>query len=136
VGRKRQGPCSTIFQTTAGPATIAWPKLRGTDEAFAECPGEPGYRRIRPSVLVCDLKASLADALGAEDALFNKGLDSHERRSRTALSLEGPGSLRGEPRVAILGGSQLKMHDAARAEPVLAAWGITTGHPVLVGLDS
>jgi hypothetical protein len=29
------------------------------------------------------------------------------------------------------------MHPGARAEPVLAAWGITTaGKPVLVGLDA
>ena len=36
-----------------------------------------------------------------------------------------------------LDGSHFRMHDGARAEPVLAAWGITTeGRPVLVGLDS
>ena len=36
-----------------------------------------------------------------------------------------------------LDGSHFRMHDGARAEPVLAAWGITTeGRPVLVGLDA
>ena len=36
-----------------------------------------------------------------------------------------------------LAGSHFRMHDGARAEPVLAAWGITTeGRPVLVGLDT
>jgi hypothetical protein len=34
-------------------------------------------------------------------------------------------------------GSHFKMHAGTRAEPVLAAWGITTaGKPVLVGLDA
>jgi transposase-like protein len=36
-----------------------------------------------------------------------------------------------------LDGSHFKMHQGTRAEPVLAAWGITTaGKPVLVGLDA
>jgi transposase-like protein len=36
-----------------------------------------------------------------------------------------------------LDGSHFKMHAGARAEPVLAAWGITTaGKPVLVGLEA
>ncbi len=35
-----------------------------------------------------------------------------------------------------LDGSHFRYHDGARAEPVLAAWGITTeGRPVLVGLE-
>ena len=35
-----------------------------------------------------------------------------------------------------LDGSHFRMHESARAEPVLAAWGITTERrPVLVGLD-
>jgi hypothetical protein len=36
-----------------------------------------------------------------------------------------------------LDGSHFPTHEVARAEPVLAAWGIVTeGLPVLVGLDT
>jgi len=54
-------------------------------------------------------------------------LDTWKARDLTEVSLE----------YLFFDGSHVRMHDGARAEPVLAAWGITTeGCPVLVGLDS
>ena len=86
---------------------------------------------------VRDVEASLAEALGAEAALSKSTVsrvcgaikdefDTWKRRDLADVHLE----------YLFLDGSHFKMHDGARAEPVLAAWGMTTeGRPVLVGLE-
>jgi putative transposase len=87
---------------------------------------------------VRDVEASLADALGAEAALSKSTVsrvceaikdefDTWKTRDLSEVSLE----------YLFLDGSHFRMHEGARVEPVLAAWGITSeGRPVLVGLDS
>ena len=145
----RNGHCPTTIKTTAGPVTIDRPKLRGTDEAFASRLLGSGVCRTNAleslviagfvrGLSVRDVEASLADALGAEAALskstvsrvceaIKDELDRWKSRDLSEVSLE----------YLFLDGSHFRMHEGARAEPVLAAWGITTeGHPVLVGLDA
>lgn len=145
----RNGHCPTTIKTTAGPVTIDRPKLRGTDEAFASrllgigvCRTNALERLVIAGFVrglsVRDVEASLADALGAEAALSKSTVsriceaikdefDRWKSRDRSEVSLE----------YLFLDGSHFAMHDGARAEPVLAAWGMTTeGRPVLVGLDA
>jgi transposase-like protein len=76
----RNGYCDSTIKTTAGPVTVARPKLRGTTEAFAsqlfgksvtkfhalEALVIAGFVR---GLLVRDVENALADALGAEAAL-------------------------------------------------------------------
>ena len=144
----RNGHCPTTIKTTAGPVTIDRPKLRGTDEAFASRRLGVGVCRTNAleslviagfvrGLSVRDVEATLAEALGAEAALSKstvsrvceaiKGeFDAWKVRDLSDVHLE----------YLFLDGSHVKMHDGARAEPVLAAWGMTTeGRPVLVGLE-
>jgi putative transposase len=143
----RNGFCPTTIKTTAGPVTVARPKLRGTTEKFASRLFGAGVTRTiaLESLVIAgyvrglsdrDVEATLADALGAEAALSKSTVSRvceaiktefarWAERSLTDLALD----------YLFLDGSFFKMHEGARAEPVLAAWGITTaGAPVLVGL--
>jgi transposase-like protein len=123
------------------------PKLRGTTEKFASRLFGAGVTKTNAmeSLVIADyvrglsdrdVEATLADALGAE-ATLSKSTVSRvcqairsefarwAERSLTDLALD----------YLFLDGSFFRMHEGARAEPVLAAWGITTaGAPVLVGL--
>jgi transposase-like protein len=144
----RNGHCPTTIKTTAGPVTIDRPKLRGTDEVFAS--RLLGIGVVRTNALeslviagfvrglsVRDVEATLADALGAEAALSKSTVsrvceaikdefDTWRHRRLDDVHLE----------YLFLDGSHFRYHDGARAEPVLAAWGITTeGTPVLIGLE-
>jgi putative transposase len=85
---------------------------------------------------VRDVEAALAEALGPEAALGKSTVsricqaicdefDAWKTRDLSEIELE----------YLFLDGSHFRMHPGAPAEPVLAAWGITTqGSPVLVGL--
>jgi transposase-like protein len=135
----RNGHCPTTIKTTTGPVTIERPKLRGTDEAFAsrllgvgvcrtnalECLVIAGFVR---GLSVRDVEATLVEALGAEAALSKSTVsrvceaikdefDTWKKRDLADVHLE----------YLFLDGSHFRMHDGARAEPVLAAWGMTTG---------
>jgi len=145
----RNGHCPTTIKTTTGPVTIDRPKLRGTDEAFASRLLGVGVCRTNAleslviagfvrGLSVRDVEASLADALGPQAALSTSTVarvceaskeefDTLKARDLSEVSLE----------YLFVDGSHFRMHEGARAEPVLVAWGITTeGRPVLVGLDS
>ena len=144
----RNGHCPTTIKTTAGPITIERPKLRGTDEAFASRLLGIGVCRTNAleslviagfvrGLSVRDVEATLAEALGPEAALSKSTVsrvceaikdefDAWKKRDLSDIALE----------YLYLDGSHFRYHDGARAEPVLAAWGITTeGRPVLVGLE-
>ena len=134
----RNGPCPTTIKTTAGPVTIDRPKLRGTDEAFASRLLGVGVCRTNAleslviagfvrGLSVRDVEATLADALGAEAALSKSTVsriceaikdefDAWKFRDLSEISLE----------YLYLDGSHFRMHEGSRAEPVLAAWGITS----------
>src|SRR5690606_40888522 len=85
---------------------------------------------------VRDVEGALADALGPEAALSKSTVsticqaivaeyDAWCRRDLSGVELD----------YLFLDASHFKMHDGQRAEPILAAWGITTaGKPVFVGL--
>ena len=83
-----------------------------------------------------DVEATLGDALGAEAALSRSTVSRVCEAIKTEFSTWAERSLADvELDYLFADGSFFKMHDGARAEPVLAAWGITTaGAPVLVGL--
>jgi transposase-like protein len=144
----RNGHCPTTIKTTAGPVTVDRPKLRATDEAFASRLLGVGVCRTNAleslviagfvrGLSVRDVEATLADALGAEAALSKSTVsrvceaikDEFDRwrvRDLSDISLE----------YLFLDGSHFRMHEGSRAEPVLAAWGITSeGRPVLIGLE-
>jgi putative transposase len=85
---------------------------------------------------VRDVEATLADALGPEAALSKSTVsrvceaivaefEAWRGRDLSELELDD----------LYLDAAHFKMHEGARAEPVLAAWGIdTAGAPVFVGL--
>jgi transposase-like protein len=145
----RNGYCPTTVKTTAGPVTVERPKLRGTQDKFVsrlfgtavtktnalETLVIAGFVR---GLSVRDVEAALADALGPQAALSKSTVsrvcqairdefDAWRTRRLDEVELD----------YLFLDGSHFKMHAGSRAEPVLAAWGITTaGKPVLVGLDA
>jgi transposase-like protein len=143
----RNGYSPATIKTTAGPVTVARPKLRGTTGAFAsklfgttvtrsnalESLVIAGFVR---GLSVRDVENTLADALGAEAAL------SKSTVSRVCQAIGGQfETWRTRPLDGVvldylfLDASMFKMHPGARAEPVLAAWGIDTeGKPVFVAL--
>jgi putative transposase len=143
----RNGYCPTTIKTTAGPVTIDRPKLRGTTERFASRLFGAGVTKTNAleslviagfvrGLSVRDVEATLADALGAEAALSKSTVsrvceaikDEFDRWSARRLDEV-------ELDYLFLDGSCFRMHPGARAEPVLAAWGITTeGKPVFLGL--
>jgi putative transposase len=143
----RNGYCPATVKTTAGPVTVARPKLRGTTEAFAsrlfgksitksnalESLVIAGFVR---GLSVRDVENTLADALGAEAALSKSTVSricqaiGDEFTAWASRRLDGL-----QLDYLFLDASMFKMHPGARAEPVLAAWGITTdGAPVFVAL--
>ena len=143
----RNGHCPTTVKTTTGPVTVQRPKLRGTTERFAsrlfgqavtktnalESLTIAGFVR---GLSVRDVEATLADALGSEAAL------SKSTVSRVCVAIKAEFDAWSQRRLddleldyLFLDASFFKMHAGARAEPVLAAWGITTeGKPVFVAL--
>ena len=143
----RNGFCESTIKTTAGPVTVARPKLRGTTEAFAstlfgtsvtksdelESLVIAGFVR---GLSVRDVEDTLADALGAEAAL-SKSTVSRVCRAIgdefTQWSARRLDEL--ELDYLFLDASMFKMHAGASAEPVLAAWGIASEGSGVRGLD-
>jgi putative transposase len=144
----RNGYHEISVKTTAGPVTLARPKLRGTTEAFASRLLGAGVSKSNAleslviagfvgGLSVRDVEATLAEALGAEAALSKSTVsrvcqaiaeqfEGWRTRRLDLLSLD----------YLFLDGSHFKMHPGSPAEPVLAAWGVTTdGKPALVALD-
>jgi transposase-like protein len=143
----RNGYCPTTVKTTAGAVTLDRPKMRGTDEQFASRLLGVGVCRTNAleslviagfirGLSVRDVEACLADALGSQAALskstvsriceaIKEEFEAWSKRDLSTLQLD----------YLFLDGSHFKFHPGANAEPVLAAFGVTTdGAPVLVGL--
>ena len=145
----RNGYCDITIKTTTGPVTLRRPKLRGTTEAFASRLLGTGVTKTHAleSLVIAgfvrglstrDVEATLAEALG-EDATVSRSTVSRicteiqaemtawQQRRLDELELD----------YLFLDASFFRYHVGAAAEPVLAAWGITTkGQPVFVGLDA
>src|SRR5262245_62106788 len=133
----RNGYREVTVKTTAGPVGLARPKLRGTSEAFAS--RLFGSRVTKTNALealviasfvrglsVRDVEATLADALGDQAAISKSTVSAicqaiKDEYQAWARRLE-------EVRLdyLFLDASFFRMHPGSPAEPVPAAWGITT----------
>jgi transposase-like protein len=134
-------------ETTAGPVQLARPKLRGTAGAFAS--RVSGSHVTKTNALetlvialfvrglpVRDVEAALAEALGDQAAISKSTVSvicgqvkdeygAWARRRLDGITLN----------YLFLDASFFRMHPGSPAEPVLAAWGITTGgKPAFIGL--
>jgi putative transposase len=143
----RNGYREVTVKTTAGPVALARPKLRGTTEAFAS--RLFGSHVTKTNALeslviasfvrglsVRDVEATLADALGDQAAVSKSTVSAicqaikDEYQAWAGRRLEEV-----TLDYLFLDASFFRMHPGSPAEPVLAAWGITTdGKPAFVGL--
>src|SRR6185436_6557594 len=134
----RNGYRPATVKTTAGPVTLERPKLRGTTAAFAS--RLFGKHVTKTNALeslviasfvrglsVRDVEATLADALGDQAAISKSTVsqvcqaikteyDTWARRPLDDVVLD----------YLFLDASFFRMHPGSPAEPILAAWGITT----------
>jgi transposase-like protein len=139
-------PPATV-KTTMGPVELQRPKLRETDERFCSRLFGDGVTRTNAlEALVIsgwvrglsdrDIEAALGEVLGTEAAL------SRSTVSRICQAIRDEFATWSARRLddvvldyLFLDASNFKMHPNSPAEPVLAAWGITTdGKPVFIGL--
>ena len=143
----RNGYRDVTVKSAAGPVTLSRPKLRGTTEAFAS--RLFGAHVTKTNALeslviasfvrglsVRDVEATLAEALGDQAAISKSTVsvvcqairDEYQawaRRRLDGITLD----------YLYLDASFFRMHPGSPAEPVLAAWGITTGgKPAFIGL--
>ncbi len=143
----RNGYREVTVKTTAGPVALARPKLRGTAEAFASRLFGAYVTKTNAleslviasfvrGLSVRDVEATLAEALGDQAAISKSTVsaicgqikDEYQawaRRRLDAVTID----------YLFLDASFFRMHPGSPAEPVLAAWGITTdGKPAFIGL--
>ena len=145
----RNGYREVRVKTTAGPVALSRPKLRGTTEVFASRLFGSYVTRTNAleslviasfvrGLSVRDVEAALAEALGDQAAVSKSTVSSicgqirEEYQAWTQRRLD-------EVRLdyLFLDASFFRMHPGSPAEPVLAAWGITTaGKPAFIGLAS
>jgi putative transposase len=143
----RNGYREVTVKTTAGAVQLARPKLRGTSEAFAS--RLFGSHVTRTNALeslviasfvrglsVRDVEAALAEALGDQAAVSKSTVSSicgqikEEYQAWAGRRLDEV-----TLDYLFLDASFFRMHPGSPAEPVLAAWGITTsGKPAFIGL--
>jgi putative transposase len=143
----RNGYREVTVKTTAGPVGLARPKLRGTSEAFAS--RLFGSHVTKTNALeslviasfvrglsVRDVEATLAEALGDQAAISKSTVSSICQAIKNEYGAWAQRRL-DEVRLdyLFLDASFFRMHPGSPAEPVLAAWGITTdGKPAFIGL--
>jgi putative transposase len=143
----RNGYREVTVKTTAGPVALSRPKLRGTTGAFAS--RLFGAHVTKTNALeslviasfvrglsVRDVEATLADALGDQAAISKSTVSvicqaiKDEYQAWAARRLDDV-----MLDYLFLDASFFRMHPGSPAEPVLAAWGITTeGKPAFIGL--
>jgi putative transposase len=143
----RNGYREVTVKTTAGPVALARPKLRGTSEAFASrLFGSYVTKTNALEALVIasfvrglsvrDVEATLAEALGDQAAISKSTVSAICARIKEEYEAWARRRL-DEVRLdyLFLDASFFRMHPGSPAEPVLAAWGITTdGKPAFIGL--
>ena len=143
----RNGYREVRVKTIAGPVALSRPKLRSTTEVFASrlFGGYVTKTNALESLVIAsfvrglsvrDVEAALAEALGDQAAVSKSTVSSicgqikEECQAWTQRRLD-------EVRLdyLFLDASFFRMHPGSPAEPVLAAWGITTaGMPAFIGL--
>jgi putative transposase len=143
----RNGYRPVTVKTTTGAVTLERPKLRGTTQAFASrLFGKHVTKTNALETLVIaafvrglsvrDVEATLAEALGDQAAISKSTVSEACKAIRAEYQTWARRRL---DEIALdylfLDASFFRMHPGSPAEPVLAAWGITTeGKPVFVGL--
>jgi transposase-like protein len=143
----RNGYRPVTVKSTAGSVQLQRPKLRGTTAAFAS--RLFGKHVTKTNALeslviasfvrglsVRDVEATLAEALGDQAAISKSTVSTVCQAIKTEYDAWAGRRL---DEVTLdylfLDASFFRMHPGSPAEPVLAAWGITTdGKPVFVGL--
>ena len=143
----RNGYREVTVKTTAGPVGLARPKLRGTTEAFASRLFGAYVTKTNAleslviasfvrGLSVRDVQATLAEALGDQAAVSKSTVSAicqaikDEYQAWALRRLDGV-----KLDYLFLDASFFRMHPGSPAEPVLAAWGITTdGKPAFIGL--
>jgi putative transposase len=143
----RNGYREVTVKSTAGPVALARPKLRGTSEAFAS--RLFGAHVTKTNALeslviasfvrglsVRDVEAALAEALGDQAAISKSTVSSVCQQITGEYGAWAGRRLDGITLdYLFLDASFFRMHPGSPAEPVLAAWGITTdGKPAFIGL--
>jgi putative transposase len=143
----RNGYREVTVKTTAGPVGLARPKLRGTTETFAS--RLFGAHVTKTNALeslviasfvrglsVRDVEAALAGALGDQAAISKSTVSSVCQQIKEEYQAWAQRRLDGITLdYLFLDASFFRMHPGSPAEPVLAAWGITTdGKPAFIGL--
>ncbi|MEB3068271.1 IS256 family transposase [[Mycobacterium] vasticus] len=143
----RNGYRATTVKTTTGPITLERPKLRGTTAAFASQLFDKHVTKTNAletlviasfvrGLSVRDVEATLAEVLGDQAAISKSTVSEVCKAIRTEYQAWAQRRL-GDITLdyLFLDASFFRMHQGSPAEPVLAAWGITTeGKPVFVGL--
>src|SRR5690242_7071768 len=143
----RNGYREVTVKTTAGPVGLARPKLRGTGEAFASRLFGTYVTKTNAleslviasfvrGLSVRDVEAALAEALGDQAAISKSTVSAICGQIKDEYQAW---ALRRLDEVVLdylfLDASFFRMHPGSPAEPVLAAWGITTdGKPAFIGL--
>jgi putative transposase len=143
----RNGYRPVQVKTTAGPVELARPKLRGTTEKFASRLFGAHVTKTHAleslviasfvrGLSVRDVEATLAEALGDQAAISKSTVSQvcqaiqSEYQAWTTRRLDGI-----TLDYLFLDASFFRMHPGSPAEPILAAWGITTdGKPAFIGL--
>jgi putative transposase len=143
----RNGYREVTVKTTAGPVHLSRPKLRGTTEAFAS--RLFGSHVTKTNALeslviasfvrglsVRDVEAALAEALGDQAAISKSTVSAICGQLKDEYQAWATRRLDGITLdYLFLDASFFRMHPGSPAEPVLAAWGITTdGQPAFIGL--
>ena len=144
----RNGYSPMTIKTTAGEVTLQRPKTRGTEVAFASRLLGAGVTRTNAlealviagfvrGLSVRDVEASLADALGPESTVSKSTVSRICEAIKDEFDTWKTRDLSGiEVDYFFADGSYFRMHPGAPAEPVLVAWGITSGgKPVFLGME-
>jgi putative transposase len=144
----RNGYSDITIKTTAGPVELKRPKVRGTLEAFSSrLLGKHVTRTNALESLVIsgwvrglsdrDVEAALREALGPAATIGKSTVSRICEAIKAEFATWRTRDLSGVTLdYLFVDASHFKMHDGARSEPVLVAYGITTeGNPVLVHLD-
>jgi putative transposase len=143
----RNGYREVTVKTTAGPVALARPKLRGTAELFASRLFGTHVTKTHAleslviasfvrGLSVRDVEAALAEALGDQAAISKSTVSSVCQAIKDEYQAWAARPLHDVVvDYLFLDASFFRMHPGSPAEPVLAAWGITTGgKPAFIGL--
>jgi putative transposase len=135
------------LKTAAGPVPLQRPKLRHAHAALCDQLFGAGVSRtnaLETLVISCwvrglsdrDVEAMLVEVFGQDATISRTTVSRICQRLRAEFDAWRRRDLSGvRVDYLYLDGSFFKMHPKARAEPVLAAWGIDTdGHAVFLGL--